>query len=152
MCGIAGMIDWKESLREQMPVFEAMQSTLRRRGPDQKGLYIDGPAALIHSRLSVVDLENGRQPMLYTQGMDEYALVYNGELYNTSELRSELQSLGHRFRGHSDTEVLLHAYVQWKEGCVERLNGIFAFAVWEKHIRRLFIARDRIGVKPFFYV
>jgi len=146
------MIDWKESLREQMPVFEAMQSTLRRRGPDQKGLYIDGPAALIHSRLSVVDLENGRQPMLYTQGMDEYALVYNGELYNTSELRSELQSLGHRFRGHSDTEVLLHAYVQWKEGCVERLNGIFAFAVWEKHIRRLFIARDRIGVKPFFYV
>ena len=77
---------------------------------------------------------------------------YNSNAVRTPRLRSELQSLGHRFRGHSDTEVLLHAYVQWKEGCVERLNGIFAFAVWEKHIRRLFIARDRIGVKPFFYV
>jgi len=151
MCGIAGMIDWKESLEKQTPVFEAMQSTLRRRGPDQKGLYIDGPAALIHTRLSVVDLENGRQPMLFSQGGDEFILVYNGELYNTSELRSELESLGHRFRGHSDTEVLLHAYVQWKAGCVERLNGIFAFTVWEKHTQRLFIARDRIGVKPFFY-
>lgn len=152
MCGIAGMITWKESLEKQTPVFEAMQSTLRRRGPDQKGLYIDGPAALIHTRLSVVDMENGRQPMIYTQGREEYALVYNGELYNTSELRSDLKNLGHQFRGHSDTEALLHAYVQWKENCVEHLNGIFAFAVWEKHKRRLFVARDRVGVKPFFYV
>lgn len=151
MCGIAGTIDWKESLKGQAPVFEAMQSALRRRGPDQKGLYIDDSAALIHTRLSVVDLENGGQPMIFTQGREEYALVYNGELYNTAELRSQLERLGHRFCGHSDTEVLLHAYIQWKEGCVERLNGIFAFAVWEKHAQRLFVARDRIGVKPFFY-
>lgn len=151
MCGIAGIIDWEGTQKGEPSILEAMQSTMRRRGPDQKGLYIDGPAALIHTRLSVVDLENGRQPMRIAQGSEKYALVYNGELYNTSELRWELEGLGHKFRGHSDTEVLLHAYVEWKEGCVERLNGIFAFAVWETHERRLFIARDRIGVKPFFY-
>ena len=152
MCGIAGMIDWKESLEGQAFAFEAMQGSLRRRGPDQSGLCIDGPAALIHTRLSVVDLENGRQPMRYSQGNKEYTLVYNGELYNTSELRAELENLGHRFLGYSDTEVLLHAYAEWQESCVDRMNGIFAFAIWEKHCQRLFIARDRIGVKPFFYV
>jgi len=152
MCGIAGMIDWKNSLERQTTIFETMQMTLRKRGPDQKGLYIDSPAALIHTRLSVVDPENGRQPMFFFGGDEEYILIYNGELYNAFELRLELKNLGHRFLGHSDTEVLLHAYVQWKADCVERLNGIFAFAVWEKHSQRLFIARDRIGVKPFFYV
>jgi asparagine synthase (glutamine-hydrolysing) len=152
MCGIAGVIDWKGSLPEQLPVFEAMQKTLLRRGPDQQGQYVEGSAALIHTRLSVVDIENGRQPMCFSAGNEDYILVYNGELYNTAELRRELEAYGHRFRGHSDTEVLLHAYVQWREGCVDRLNGIFAFAVWEKQGKRLFIARDRIGVKPFFYV
>lgn len=152
MCGIAGMIDWKDSLEGQTSVFEAMQDTLHRRGPDQKGLYIETHAALIHTRLSVVDPKNGRQPMVLSQGNEEYVLIYNGELYNTSELRSNLEDLGHRFYGHSDTEVLLHAYVQWRDGCVEHLNGIFAFAVWEKHRQRIFVARDRIGVKPFFYV
>jgi asparagine synthase (glutamine-hydrolysing) len=128
-----------------------MLESLRRRGPDQSGEYFDGPVALVHARLSVVDLELGRQPMRLTQGREAYALVYNGELYNTEELRRELLALGHRFAGHSDTEVLLHAYAEWKEQCVHRLNGIFAFAVWEERARRLFIARDRIGVKPFFY-
>ena len=151
MCGIAGMIGWEGSMEDQASILKAMQSTLRRRGPDQSGLHIDAPAALVHTRLCVVDLENGKQPMRYSQGNEEYVLVYNGELYNTSELRTELESLGHSFLGHSDTEVLLRAYVEWKEGCVNRLNGIFAFAVWEKHERRLYIARDRIGVKPFFY-
>ena len=83
--------------------------------------------------------------------LDDYTLVYNGELYNTEQLRTELKDLGHKFVGHSDTEVLIHAYAQWKDGCVDRLNGIFAFAVWEKRRKRLFAARDRIGVKPFFY-
>lgn len=98
-----------------------------------------------------MDLENGKQPMFFSQGGEKYVIVYNGELYNTSELCSEFKSLGHRFRGYSYTEVLLHAYVEWKDGCVKRLNSIFAFVVCEKHIKRLFVARDRIGVKPFFY-
>ena len=149
MCGIAGIIDWKESLPEPS-ILENMQSTLDRRGPDQKGMYLDGPAALIHTRLSVIDPENGRQPMVIMQGEELYVIVYNGELYNTPELRSELEGMGHKFCGHSDTEVLLHAYLQWKDGCVDRLNGIFSFAVWDKNARRLFVARDRIGVKPFF--
>lgn len=157
MCGIAGVIDLrgplnKQTLNAQAPVFERMQAALRRRGPDQQGIHLDGPAALIHTRLSVMDPENGRQPMLFSQGGETYALVYNGELYNTPELRRELEALGHRFIGHSDTEVLLHAYAEWQADCVGRLNGIFAFAVWESQRQRLFVARDRIGVKPFFYL
>ncbi len=151
MCGIAGMIDWKHKLEGQSTFFEAMQETLRRRGPDQEGLYISSSVALIHTRLSVVDLENGKQPMHLRQGEEELVLVYNGELYNTEELRGELKNHGHVFRGHSDTEVLLHAYAHWGEDCVTRLNGIFAFAVWETAARRLFLARDRIGVKPLFF-
>lgn len=151
MCGIAGMIDWKNELEAQGASFEAMRKTMGRRGPDQEGLYIRSPAALIHTRLSVVDPENGRQPMGLRQGEAELILVYNGELYNTDELRRELTGLGHVFCGHSDTEVLLHAYAQWGEGCVERLNGIFAFALWETSARRLFLARDRLGVKPLFF-
>ena len=151
MCGIAGMVDFKESVEQYKKSFIDMQNTLSRRGPDQKGMFIDGAAALIHTRLSVVDLENGRQPMFFKCGEEEYILVYNGELYNTTELRLELEKLGHKFQGHSDTEVLLHSYVEWKEQCVERFNGIFAFAVWEKQAQRIFVARDRIGVKPLFY-
>jgi len=113
-------------------------------------MYIDGNVALIHARLCVVDPENGLQPMGLRLGGEEYTLVYNGELYNTGELRRELKSLGHIFHTHSDTEVLLHAYGEWGEECVERLNGIYAFAVWEKRGGRLFLARDRMGVKPLF--
>ncbi len=152
MCGIAGIIGFQGNATDQRAAALRMQATLRRRGPDQTGLYADGPAALAHTRLSVVDLEHGRQPMRLTHQGDEYILVYNGELYNTEELRRELRGLGHAFEGHSDTEVLLHAYAQWHEDCVARFNGIFAFAVWEPRRRRLFIARDRIGVKPFFYL
>ena len=151
MCGIAGMIDWKNGAPEEI-VCRRMQDTLRRRGPDQEGIWRDGPAALIHTRLCVVDIERGRQPFIGV-GPDggTYVLVYNGELYNTEALRRELSAAGHRFTGHSDTEVVLHGYMEWGEGCVEKFNGIFAFAVWEQRRERLFIARDRIGVKPFFY-
>lgn len=151
MCAIAGMIDWEHDLEVQRGCFEQMQQVLHRRGPDQRGLYIASPAALVHARLSIVDPENGKQPMHLRQGENELVLIYNGELYNTPELRADLQTLGHTFRGHSDTEVLLHAYAQWGGDCVERLNGIFAFAVWEAGSQRLFLARDRIGVKPLFY-
>ena len=132
-------------------IFYKMQQSLSRRGPDQDGMYIEENVALIHARLAVVDIENGIQPMSFKRGNEEYILVYNGELYNTEEIRCKLKNKGHCFKGHSDTEVLLHAYVEYKEKCVELFNGIFAFAIWEKHNNRLFIARDRIGVKPFFY-
>jgi asparagine synthase (glutamine-hydrolysing) len=99
----------------------------------------------------VIDLENGCQPMRFTQGDETFILVYNGELYNTEEIRTDLASEGYTFVGHSDTEVLLKAYMAWGEDCVNRFNGIFAFAIWKEQAQTLFIARDRIGVKPFFY-
>jgi asparagine synthase (glutamine-hydrolysing) len=151
MCGIAGVIDWNGDQREKISIFEEMQSAMRRRGPDQGGIFVENPAALIHTRLCVVDIENGRQPMRLCRGEEEYTLVYNGELYNTGELRAQLKERGHSFLGHSDTEVLLHSYAEWGEDCVNYFNGIFAFAIWEKHNRRLFLARDRIGVKPLFF-
>lgn len=157
MCAIAGIIDFGQKGSMSDAVCDRMMNTMRRRGPDQSGLYREGAALLLHTRLCVVDIENGKQPFVIDPDMEEsmgdetYALVYNGELYNTPELREKLAEKGHRFRGHSDTEVLLHAYMEWKEDCVTRLNGIFAFAVWEKRRERLFVARDRIGVKPFFF-
>ena len=152
MCGIAGTIDRNaDAVRGGDDVYAAMLATMRRRGPDQSGLFVGENAALLHARLAVVDLENGRQPMTLRQGAEKYTIVYNGEIYNTEDLRGYLLALGHRFVGYSDTEVVLHAYAEWKDRCVERLNGIFAFAVWEERRGRLFLARDRIGVKPLFY-
>jgi asparagine synthase (glutamine-hydrolysing) len=152
MCGIAGQIGRDGFDAERYSdVYEDMQYVLRRRGPDQRGMYIEGRAALVHTRLCVIDVENGRQPMTFERGSQKFVLVYNGELYNTEQLRDELTALGHRFETRSDTEVLGHAYMQWGENAVERLNGIFAFAVWEEHEKRLFLARDRVGVKPLFY-
>ena len=128
-----------------------VQDVLRRRGPDQKGLYLSDSAVLIHTRLCVVDIENGRQPMSCLYNGNRYVIVYNGELYNTAEIRDELIAKGCRFNGHSDTEVVLHAFAVFGSECVYKFNGIFAFAVWDEKRRRLFFARDRIGVKPFFY-
>lgn len=150
MCAIAGVIDFQ--MKGLDPgAMERMLSTMARRGPDQSGAMLDGPAALLHRRLTVVDPAGGKQPMTVRRGNAAWTLVYNGELYNTEELRQELKCLGHRFQERSDTEVLLHSYMEWGASCVDRLNGIFAFAVWERHAQRLFLARDRIGVKPLFY-
>ena len=128
-----------------------MLQTMARRGPDDRGAYTDGNCVLLHTRLAVIDPAGGHQPMGVDFGGEHYQIVYNGELYNTPELRRELESLGHAFAGHSDTEVVLRSYAQWGETCVEKFNGIFAFAVWEGSGKRLFLARDRIGVKPLFY-
>ena len=126
-----------------------MKRTLTPRGPDAEGTYFDEDAALVHRRLIVIDPEGGKQPM---HSPDRNTIIiYNGELYNTSELRTELMSRGHEFVGHSDTEVLLHAYLEWKTDAFSRLNGIFAFAIWEKRERRLTLCRDRLGVKPLFF-
>lgn len=147
MCAISGMI----GLTADDATIEKMQKTMHRRGPDQQGIYQDEAAVLLHARLAIIDLNGGRQPMELTWAGEDYVLIYNGELYNTEELRSSLSDAGHHFCGHSDTEVVLHAYAQYGADCVERFNGIFAFAVWEKKRKRLFLVRDRIGVKPLFY-
>ena len=137
MCGIAGQISADPNkIAANYPAYCRMQKSLARRGPDQRGMYLHGHAALIHARLAVVDLENGCQPMVLDQGGEKYILVYNGELYNTPELHAQLAALGHRFVSHSDTEVLLHAFAQWGPDCLEKLNGIFAFAVWQKRAPR----------------
>ncbi|HET7559710.1 MAG TPA: asparagine synthase (glutamine-hydrolyzing) [Limnochordia bacterium] len=151
MCGIAGWIDWERDLTERRRIVEAMGQTLVCRGPDAEGSWISPRAAFAHRRLIVVDPAGGGQPMVRTRGGHAFVIAYNGELYNTNELRSELVADGYVFRGHSDTEVLLSAFMAWGPACAQRLNGIFAFAIWDEAEQRLFAARDRLGVKPFFF-
>ncbi len=151
MCGIVGWIDYKRNVSGEADTIKAMAEKLSNRGPDASGYWFSNQAALGHRRLTVVDPEGGRQPMLRKAGNDQYVLVYNGELYNTEEIRGELKRKGYTFEGWSDTEVLLASYIEWGEECPEKLNGIFAFAVWDEKRNRLFLARDRIGVKPLFY-
>ena len=147
MCAIAGILN----LQMDAQLLKGFLETMTRRGPDEQGVAREENCALLHSRLSIIDPQGGRQPMkLYWNG-EEYTLVYNGELYNTQELRGELIGLGHCFLSHSDTEVLVHGFAQWGEAVLDKLNGIFAFAVFLKRQRKLFLARDRIGVKPLFY-
>ena len=151
MCGIAGEVCYSQSVVKNKDSFLRMQKVLEPRGPDQKGLYINENAALIHSRLAVIDIECGIQPMTVKYGENKYTIVYNGELYNTDEVRNELLQSGHKFYTNSDTEVILKAYIQWNDESVDKLNGIFAFTIWDESKKSLFFARDRIGVKPFFY-
>jgi len=151
MCGITGWIDWDADLTKEGPVIEAMAATLTHRGPDASGTWLSPRCALGHRRLVVVDPAGGAQPMVRRRGDGVYVIVYNGELYNTPEIRRELEAKGHVFQGYSDTEALLLAFIEWGPDCLSRLNGIFAFAVWSEADQRLFAARDRLGVKPFFY-
>ena len=151
MCGIAGWLSNSIDLREKESELRAMSDSLKRRGPDEGGEYIRQDVALLHRRLAVIDPDFGKQPMKLSFKGETYVIVYNGELYNTEELRAELITLGHKFKGHSDTEVLLHSYAQFGKNCVHKLNGIYSFAVFEESSRKLFLCRDRIGVKPLFY-
>ncbi|OPY57327.1 MAG: Asparagine synthetase (glutamine-hydrolyzing) 3 [Pelotomaculum sp. PtaU1.Bin035] len=152
MCGITGWIDWEIDLTQQRRTLEAMTGTLANRGPDAAGTWLSPRAALGHRRLVVVDPEGGSQPMTRQRGDRLYTIVYNGELYNTPELRCELEARGHTFlTRNSDTEALLLSYIEWGPACVERFNGIFAFAVWNEADQSLFLGRDRLGVKPLFY-
>ena len=146
MCAIAGLI----GIAYDRNIIKKMLATMYNRGPDDNGCFETQECALLHSRLAIIDIEKGRQPMQIEWRGETYTIVYNGELYNTEEIRRELLHHGHCFQGHSDTEVLLHAYAQWKEDVMLRLNGIFAFAVWEHRERKLFLARDRMGVKTLF--
>lgn len=151
MCGICGQISFCKNLEDYTEYFYNMQNRLISRGPDQHGEYVSPCAVLMHRRLAVIDVERGRQPMTYAVGGRTYTVCYNGELYNTAEIRNRLESRGYNFFSHSDTEVVLKAYCEYKEKCVELFNGIFAFGIWEHEEKRLFLARDRMGVKPLFY-
>lgn len=154
MCGITGWVDWREDLTKQADIVEKMTETMELRGPDASGTWLSRHCAFGHRRLSVIDPIGGAQPMVRPAKRAEdqdVVLVYNGELYNAAELRKELEGLGHAFRTTCDTEVLLLAYVEWGAACLDRFNGIFAFAIWETAEERLFMARDRLGVKPLFY-
>ena len=147
MCAIAGFV----GLKADKDVIGRMLETMSRRGPDENGTLHKNECTLLHSRLAIIDLDHGKQPMYLNWAGEEYSLVYNGELYNTEEVRTTLKQMGHIFYEHSDTEVVLHAYAQWKEHALDKLNGIFAFGIWEHKNRKLFLARDRMGVKPLFY-
>ena len=151
MCGISGWVDWELDLTQQRPALMVMSEKLRCRGPDAQGLWLSPRAAFGHRRLIVIDPEGGGQPMVRRRGRETYVITYNGELYNTAELRRDLEARGYTFQGHSDTEVLLTAFMEWGTAAVDRLNGIFAFAVWNDAEQSLFLARDRFGVKPLFY-
>ncbi len=147
MCAIAGTL----KLQTDEQVCQKLLQTMHRRGPDGNGIYQKDDCTLLHARLAIIDPQGGKQPMTLRHGGESRCIVYNGELYNTEEVRDTLIRAGHRFLTHSDTEVVLHAYAEWGAEAVKRLNGIFAFAVWEEQRKRLFLARDRIGVKPLFF-
>ena len=129
MCGIAGWIENDYDMTRRMNVLNRMSETLQRRGPDENGIYVNKNTALIHRRLIVIDRENGKQPMAVNHNGTTYVIVYNGELYNTEQLREELKSSGFHFRGHSDTEVVLKTFIKYGKECPKKLNGIFAFAI-----------------------
>jgi asparagine synthase (glutamine-hydrolysing) len=152
MCGIAGWVSYEGDVKAQWDVIATMTETMALRGPDAKGMFIDRHVGLGHRRLAVIDLAGGVQPMqAEEEGRVVASLVYTGEVYNFVELREELKRLGHHFKTCSDTEVVLRGYLQWGDQVTERLNGMFAFAIWDVVTQELFLIRDRMGVKPLFY-
>ncbi len=149
MCGIAGFLNLNRQ-PASASFAKAMSDAIAHRGPDGDGVYVDGALAFGHRRLAIIDLSpGGRQPMSTADG--RFVITYNGELYNFQELRAELQALGRRFQSRSDTEVLLQAWAEWGAAALGRLNGMFAFALWDAKEQRLYLARDRYGVKPLYY-
>ena len=148
MCGIAGFTH-KNRTAPHSRIQQAL-ATLHHRGPDQQGVFVTESFSCCAARLKIIDLECGNQPILENGG--EWGIVFNGEIYNHLELRAELEGFGHRFSSHSDTETVLKAFLQWDIGCLSRLRGMFAIALWNKPQRRLLLARDRMGIKPLYYV
>jgi asparagine synthase (glutamine-hydrolysing) len=152
MCGITGWISYDRDLSADRSTVEAMADTMSCRGPDAAGAWIDTHAAFGHRRLAVIDIEGGRQPMTVTHdGRTLLATTYSGEVYNYRELRAELEGRGHHFRTSSDTEVVLHAYLEWGEDFTAHLNGMFAFALWDPRTQEALLVRDRMGIKPLYY-
>ena len=151
MCGFVGFANFNEKISNKEEILKNMNDTLSKRGPDEEGYYINDFLGFGHKRLIVIDPEGGKQPMKETYSFGEFVICYNGQIYNTKELRKNLEENGFDFSTHSDTEVLLKAYIHYGEDVVKHLNGIFAFAIWDSKKQELFFARDHFGVKPFFY-
>ncbi|MDF0532340.1 asparagine synthase (glutamine-hydrolyzing) [Tsukamurella sp. 8F] len=149
MCGIAGWVSFDRDLRSEGSIVDAMTGTMECRGPDARGTWLREHAALGHRRLAIVDLPGGKQPM--TSAHAPVGLTYSGEAYNFTELRRELEGLGHRFATDSDTEVVLEGYLEWGIGVADRLNGMAAFAIWDEREQRLHLVRDRMGIKPLYF-
>lgn len=149
MCGIAGFIDTKIPNNERDELLEGMLDSIAHRGPDYRGKWIQNEVALGHNRLSIIDLsDEGNQPMHY----DSVSIVFNGEIYNYLEIKSDLEKKGIRFHSHSDTEVILASYKEWGSACVQKFVGMWAFAIWDETKKELFCSRDRFGIKPFYYI
>ena len=149
MCGIAGIVASDRLLADDPARVTRMRDVIAHRGPDDAGIFVDERAALGHRRLSIVDLAAGHQPLANED--ESIWIIFNGEIYNHASVRPELESAGHRYRTRSDTETIVHAYEQWGDACVERLRGMFAFAIWDARRARLLLARDRLGVKPLYW-
>ena len=151
MCGITGWVDFSRDLTREGVRMDAMTETMACRGPDASGVWSDQNAALGHRRLAVIDLPGGAQPMSVSTPRGDVVMVYSGEAYNFTELRDELQAKGEIFQTASDTEVVLRGYLQWGEALADRLNGMYAFAIWDSRDRKLVMIRDRMGIKPFYF-
>ena len=151
MCGFVGFVDYKNNVTKKKNILTQMNEVLSKRGPDEDGYYIRKNVALAHKRLIVIDPEGGKQPMLEKMSFGEYVIVYNGQIYNTKELRETLEKNNFTLNSHSDTEVLLKSFIYYGYDVVKHLNGIFAFAIWSTRTNELFLARDHFGVKPLFY-
>ncbi len=151
MCGFVGFVDFKKDASKMKNILVQMNESIAKRGPDEDGYYVKEHVALGHKRLIVIDPEGGKQPMCETFSFGEYAIVYNGQIYNTKELKKTLEENGFTFKSHSDTEILLKSFIHFGKDVVNHLNGIFAFAIWNTKANELFLARDHFGVKPLFY-
>ena len=151
MCGIVGFVNYKKDLFQYKNVIENMNEKLSNRGPDESNIYLRNHVALGHKRLIVIDPDGGKQPMIEKYSFGEYVIVYNGQIYNTKELKKTLIEHNFTFQGHCDTEVLLKSYIHYGKDVVKHLNGIFSFAIWNSNTQELFLARDHFGVKPLFY-
>ncbi len=149
MCGICGIVKFRRDDRLEPGVLEAMTNVISHRGPDDCGYFREGEVGLGHRRLSIIDLECGRQPMFNED--DTVVVVFNGEIYNFAEITADLRARGHVFKTHSDTEAIVHAYEEYGDECVSHFRGMFAFALWDRVYRRLLLARDRLGIKPLYY-
>ena len=148
MCGIAGYFTARNATADRDLLLQ-MAGELGHRGPDGVGLYLDGAFGMVSTRLAIIDVEGGDQPLSDERG--RYWVMQNGEIYNYPELRDELAALGHTFTTRSDTEVIAHAFEEWGPACLARFNGEFAIAIYDHHAKRLFLARDRHGIKPIYY-
>lgn len=153
MCGIVGMVNLQNNINTEKckTIINKMSNKINKRGPDEEGFFFSEHALLDHKRLIVIDPEGGKQPMSIKHKDNTYTIVYNGQLYNTEELTKDLEEAGFIFETHSDTEVLLKSYIHYGYDVVNKLNGIFSFAIWNEKKQELYFARDHFGIKPYYY-